>query len=177
MQVKWLLHSHGPWDHAGESLVYSGGNYIFESQSTHGEETEYMAAKVVVFNMIKDAVDEQLGGIPVAYRNQIIDAIATSWVTKVNFAVMRDNTTSAGFKLPLTSGGLEVRADSTIHYWTDESVDKGDVKGLIKAQLKIIIQKLYDYITANVTGADRQITAMRLCLIDFCNQFGVEVTE
>lgn len=176
MQIQWQLHPHGPWYISHEPLIYDEGlgKYIYFSQATHNEEERYLAAKLAVSNLIAEAVDEQLQDLAKGYRDEIIDAICYAWVTKVNLAIMADGTIATSLKIPLNSGGLEVREDGEIHYWTATHEDLGNIRNLLKAQLKIILQKIYNAVSS-ISDMARAVKFARLMLVDICNQFVIEI--
>jgi len=178
--VKMTLNPHGPW-YTGQRFIFNStsGNFEYETvrpEDTGNEETLYFNAKKTIHLMVQDAVDEELVGIAEEYRNQIIDDISGALTTKVNMFVFKtqQNQIVCNLNIDLpNNSACEIRPDNSIHFWKD-GVDIGDVKPNIKAGIKILIRKVYDYVEGIGFGnTDRTVKAAGNMLIDLMNQVGI----
>lgn len=176
MTIQWQLCPNGPWMPNGEPLVYANGAYGYASNPSFNAEQVYLAGKLAVITLISNAVDAQLPALTADQRNSIIDAICDSWVTKVNMAMMYDGTPATSLKIPLNAGGLEVRADGSIHYWTDNHQDLGSVNALLTAQIRVLVGKVHTAVTAAVPNVARAVMVERMILKDVFDQFVVNIT-
>ena len=179
MQVQFELHTQGPWfGSSSPQLIYNGTTYGYANNPSFPAEATYLQGKFIVASMIASAVDDQLPSLAVADRNNIIDAICASWVTKVNMGYMTDGTIACNLMIPNNAGGLEVRtSDNTIHYWTAQSVDQGDVTSILKAQIQVLVGKVYAGVTAKIpNNTARAYMFMRMILKDVFDQFVIIVS-
>jgi len=182
MAIEYALHTHGPWYPNHQPLIYNEAGDRFEFPSVRPEdagqeEAIYLNAKATIYNIIVSAVDTELAAVPVAYRNEIIDVICQSWLTKVNMVVFsqENNQIVCSLKIDLPPGaGLEIRNDQTVHYWNN-GVHKQEVTNLLTTILRKLIEKAFNA-TSSIADVDRRVIATKNMVLDLVNQFGVVIT-
>jgi len=184
MAIEYVLHTPGPWYNEHPPMIYNevSGKFEFEDvrlEEAGTEEGRYVGAKLTIWNLIHSAVYEELTEETTEHKNEIVNAIGLSWVTKVNMWVFSDQQHQlvCNLKIDVPDGaGLEIRQNGEIHYWSPESTDMGDVTNNLKTILKKMIRKAYSG-TTGITDPDKRIIGVCSILTDLCNQFGVRQTE
>jgi len=182
MAIEYVLHTHGPWYQSHPPLVYNEQEDRFEfddvrPEDAGREESIYLNAKAAIYNLIVNAVDAELSAVPKQYRDEVIDAICSAWLTKVNMVVFyeEDRQVVCSLKIDLPpDAGLEIREDQSIHYW-QSGVHKQEVTSILTAVLRKLVSKAYSA-TSGITDVDRRVIATRTMIIDLVNQFGVIIT-
>lgn len=146
-----------------------------------GSMTRYLQGKLTIYGIMSIAVNQELPSVSDDMKIALVGAMAEPWVGKCNYQIMDDGTESTNLKIDtrivvdgqeVPGGGLQVKTDGTVHYWTNEGVDMGNVAPILILITKVNLRMVYDFAVANITGESEQTIFIADTMKDITAQTG-----